>query len=200
MVVESIDLIPQLGTLPIAGEELQYFKLQDTSPPRPKMRLWSKETGESWDFYNFRVPALLATGRWTRNESEVPEIVRSSYPCFLAPESEIRAELDALGIVVRCNSKHPSRFAMEQVAAKKHPNSWKAWQAHIAEQDRKRWEAQQTAQTNAMIQLAQSSVGGQVAVAPVVETKQCEKCGEMIEITDGFAMARHVRSDCKGGA
>lgn len=155
MTTQPIDLVPQLGNIGLAGEELQFFTLQDTSPPRKKMRLWSKETGESWDFYEFRVPSLIATGRWTRSEAEVPQIVRSQYPCFLAPESEIREELDALGIVVRCNSKHPSRFAMEQVAAKKHPGSWKAWQAHIAEQERQADRERQERQVEAMMTLAQ---------------------------------------------
>lgn len=194
MTTDTIDLVPQLGALPIAGEELQYFTLQDTSPKRPKMTLWNKETGESWDFYNFRVPSLLQTGRWTRTRSEVPEIVRSQYPCFLAPESAMRAELDSLGIVVRCNSKHPSKFAMEQVAAKKHPNSWKAWQAHLAEKEKQADRDRQDAQIAAMMQLAAQN-SPQPAEAPV----PCDVEGCDFEAKNAFGLQAHKRNK-HGGA
>lgn len=140
--------------------------LKETSPARKRYILYSMEDGSEVPVFRYRVDSYLAQTipgtnlpRFTSDKSKAPQVKVSQYPCFLAPESEIRAELDSLGITVRCNSKHPSKFAMEQVAAKKHPNSWKAWQAHLAEKDRKKWEEQQALQVEAMLALAQNAAG-----------------------------------------
>ncbi len=157
---EARDLSRSLGNLGLDDEEQRYFILKETSPPRRKTRLWSMEDGSSYMFLNFRVRAMLdqtmpdGRPRWTAYEERAPQIKISEYPCFLAPESDIRAELDALGIVVRCTSKHPSRFAMEQVASKKHPGSWRSWQAHLAEKRANEDRVMQQQQVTAMMTLA----------------------------------------------
>lgn len=161
---DARDLRKQLGNLGLDSEENQFFILKETSPRRGKTQLWSMEDGHSDYFLNFRVTAMLdqtmpdGSPRWTARKERAPKVLVSQYACFLAPESDIRAELDSLGITVRCNSKHPSKFAMEQVAAKKHPGSWKAWQAHLAERDRKKWESQQEQQVAAMVALAEAAI------------------------------------------
>lgn len=187
---ESRDLTRQLGNLGLDSSEMAFFILKETSPPRRKIPLWSMEDGSRQEFLAFRVQALIDTGRWTSHPEKAPKQAVSTFPCFLAPDSEIREELDALGIAVRCNSKHPSKFAMELVAAKKHPNSWKAWQAHLNERERKKYEDQQAQQVAAMMTLAQNATGGTTAVATALVP--CDQCD--FEAKNAFGLQAHKRN------
>ena len=204
---DARDLRKQLGNLGLDDAEQQFFILKETSPPRRKTQLWSMEDGSSYYFLNFRVTAMLeqtmADGRprWTARKERAPKVVVSEHPCFLAPESEIRAELDALGITVRCKSKHPSKFAMEQVASKKHPNSWKAWQAHLKEKQDQADRERQNQQVAAMMALAGNVTGGTRTVSkpapdPDMEvvTLACD-CGWTTE-KGNQSLAIHKRLHC----
>ena len=191
---EARDLTKQLGNLGLDADEQQFFILKETSLPRRRTRLWSMEDGQSYEFFNFRVRAMLdqtmpdGRPRWTAYEERAPKVAVSTYNCFLAPESEIRAELDSLGITVRCRSKHPSKFAMEQVATKKHPNSWKAWQAHLKEKQDRADRARQDAQVEAMMSLA----GNATANTPAAVACDHEGCD--FEAKNAFGLQAHKRN------
>ena len=100
---------------------------------------------------------------FTDKPEEAPAYKLGDVKCFLHPESWERESglLEAAGIAgVVCHSaKHPSRFAMQEVAKSKHKKEWQAKVEYEQQEERREDREQRRQQLDATLALAAKAAG-----------------------------------------
>lgn len=191
---DEIDLRGQIADL--SNEESQDIQFSVSSPGRVYVTLWSMLTGEE-----IRIPKYMAASalskrqggkrQFTAKREEAPAERKNSVKCFLHSESPERAILEEIGIFGDCIADSLANSHSKRMhAMHRHRQEWAAYQEHVNDQEKKRYEDRQERQLEATLALAGKAAGTKA----VAETLTCD-CGWETEKGENSLKA-HKRLHC----
>jgi hypothetical protein len=154
------DLKSQIAELSEAQAKEIVF--MDVSPQRRSVTIYSMLTGEPIPVPRYRLDDLmkqtLPDGRYafTADPAKAPEYRLGTVKCFLHPDSPERLTLQEIGLGgAFCPAAHlANEYEKVQHAQHKHRKQWAAYQAHLAVQERKKYEERQDRQLEATLKMA----------------------------------------------
>lgn len=164
------DLKTQLNEL--RNESDQEIVFRETSPPKRRVRLYSRMDGEPLSIpvhiAERALEKLLPDGSFmfTTVAAEAPPYKIGEVKCFLHEESNERASgaLDAVGLTgITCPAAHLANLYSKRIHAQhRHRQQWDAYQEHIGDEKQRAREERETAQLNATLALAGQAAGKRV--------------------------------------
>lgn len=161
------DLRAQIADLNQSDAPSGEMQFIEWSPGRKIQRLWSMIDGQEINIPQYMVMGAitkrLPDGRFafTARQEEAPVFKPGNVRCFLADDSPERES----GLLAEAGLDHLPACSMKELrstyskrvhAQNRHKQSWETLQEHRAEQEREHARAEQTKQTEAMLQLAGS--------------------------------------------
>lgn len=167
---ERRDLRSQLAGVS-AGDQ-QEIEFRDTSPRRPKQRIYSLKTGDELIIPEHLLDATLAKRfspeegggfMFTAHKDKAPTFKPGGVKCFLHPEAAERPLLDDLGLQAQtCPAAHlANNFSKRQHAQNRHGAAWDMYQEAMQEKRDQEWRDRDAAnaermnkQTEAMLAIA----------------------------------------------
>lgn len=154
------DLRNQIQGLQSEDEREMIFR--DTSPRRPRVRVWSMVDGEQITIPRYLMEKLLdkrqqdGTYLFTARQNEAPARRLGQVKCFLHPDAPERVILDEIGLNgATCPAEHlASRYSKRIHGMHRHKNEWAAYQEFLDEQERDEARAERQQQLAATLALA----------------------------------------------
>jgi len=154
------DLKGQVADL--SAEDMGEVMFIDASPRRNPVTIYSMLTGEPITLPALMVQSTLENrlpdGRYafTADPAKAPEYRLGTVKCFLHPDSPERLTLQEIGLGgAFCPAAHlANEYEKVQHAQHKHRKQWAAYQAHLAVQERKKYEERQDRQLEATLKMA----------------------------------------------